>query len=68
MRTASTRDASELVWFKSSYSGGTDGNSCVEVATAPGTVHVRDSKDVSGPNLGLMPDAWARFVRFASEG
>ncbi|MFC9845892.1 DUF397 domain-containing protein [Streptomyces sp. NPDC060223] len=25
-------DASELAWFKSSYSSGNDGNSCVEVA------------------------------------
>ncbi|NUQ96988.1 MAG: DUF397 domain-containing protein [Streptomyces sp.] len=25
-------DVSELAWFKSSYSGGNDGNSCVEVA------------------------------------
>ncbi|MGQ4516683.1 DUF397 domain-containing protein [Streptomyces sp. DW26H14] len=62
------RDAPELVWFKSSYSSGTDGNSCVEVAAASGAIHVRDSKDVDGPCLGLVPDAWARFVRFASEG
>ncbi|SDM69497.1 protein of unknown function [Streptomyces sp. cf386] len=32
IRKASAGDASELAWFKSSYSGGTDGNSCVEVA------------------------------------
>ncbi|MFE5595657.1 DUF397 domain-containing protein [Streptomyces sp. NPDC056549] len=29
---ASAGNASELAWFKSSYSGGTDGESCVEVA------------------------------------
>ncbi|MGX1842697.1 DUF397 domain-containing protein, partial [Streptomyces sp. NPDC055335] len=44
----------ELVWFKSSYSGGNDGNSCVEIAKTPGTIHVRDSKHVEeGPRLAL---------------
>jgi hypothetical protein len=52
----------ELAWFKSSYSGGTDGESCVEVAHAPGTVHVRDSKNADGPRLTLVPEAWAAFV------
>ncbi|KOT28115.1 toxin [Streptomyces caelestis] len=61
-------DASELAWFKSSYSDGTDGNSCVELALTPGAVHVRDSKNLAGPRLALAPGAWARFVAFASEG
>ncbi|OQD53269.1 DUF397 domain-containing protein [Streptomyces phaeoluteigriseus] len=67
IRKESAGDASELVWFKSSYSGGTDGNSCVELALTPGTVHVRDSKNVDGPRLGLTPGAWADFVTYASE-
>ena len=66
IRKASTEDASELDWFKSSYSSGTDGNSCVELALAPGTVHVRDSKDVEGPRLALTRGAWADFVAYAS--
>ncbi|MGA5314687.1 DUF397 domain-containing protein [Streptomyces pseudogriseolus] len=66
MRNASTWDASEPAWFKSSYSGGTDGESCVELALTPGAVHVRDSKDIDGPRLALGPEAWARFVAFAS--
>ena len=61
-------DASELAWFKSSYSGGTNGESCVELATTPGTVHVRDSKNTDGPQLALSPKAWADFVPYASEG
>ncbi|MEU6161031.1 DUF397 domain-containing protein [Streptomyces sp. NPDC047130] len=67
IRKAAAGDASELAWFKSSYSGGTDGESCVEIAAAPGTVHVRDSKyrDV-GPRLALAPEAWADFVAYAS--
>jgi hypothetical protein len=60
--------SSELVWFMSSYSSGNDGNSCVEIATAPRTVHVRDSKNVEGPRLALTSDAWARFVPYVSEG
>jgi len=59
-------DTSELAWFKSSYSGGNDGNSCVEIARTPGTVHVRDSKTVAGPQLAMAPEAWADFVTYAS--
>ena len=32
IRKTAAGDASELAWFKSSYSSGTDGNSCIEVA------------------------------------
>ncbi|WP_151773543.1 DUF397 domain-containing protein [Streptomyces abyssomicinicus] len=68
IRKASAGDNSELAWFKSSYSGGNDGESCVEVATSPGTVHVRDSKyRDAGPRLALAPEAWADFVAYASE-
>lgn len=63
---ASAGGASELAWFKSSYSSGPEGDSCVEIATAPGTVHVRDSKSVEGPQLALTQDAWADFVAYAS--
>ncbi|PIM67533.1 DUF397 domain-containing protein [Streptomyces sp. JV178] len=63
---ASAGDASEPAWFKSSYSSGNDGESCVEIAMAPGTVHVRDSKNLAGPRLALARDAWAEFVTYAS--
>ncbi|MCX4527413.1 MULTISPECIES: DUF397 domain-containing protein [unclassified Streptomyces] len=56
----------ELDWFKSSYSDSSDINDCVEVATTPGTVHVRDSKDLQGPVLDFAPHAWAGFVRHSS--
>ncbi|MCK1818279.1 DUF397 domain-containing protein [Streptomyces sp. XM83C] len=56
----------ELAWFKSSYSSGTDGESCIEIAHTPGTVHVRDSKNTEGPRLTLTPEAWAEFLRYAS--
>ncbi|MDH6488703.1 DUF397 domain-containing protein [Streptomyces sp. SAI-127] len=67
IRKPTAGDASELAWFKSSYSSGPDGDSCVEVATSPGIIHVRDSKyrEVS-PRLALAPEAWADFVAYMS--
>ncbi|MFF3399797.1 DUF397 domain-containing protein [Streptomyces sp. NPDC002659] len=56
---------SVLTWVKSSYSGA-DGPDCVEVAAAASAVHVRDSKNVPGPELGFTPNAWADFVTYAS--
>lgn len=56
---------SGLTWFKSSYSAG-DGGQCIEVATRPGTVHVRDSKDVTRTPLAVAPTAWTAFVHFAA--
>ncbi|MFF2923052.1 DUF397 domain-containing protein [Streptomyces celluloflavus] len=61
-----SEDTVELKWFKSSYSSGNEGDSCVEVATVPGVVHVRDSKNVQGPSLGFAPGTWAVFVAYAS--
>ncbi|MGW5942220.1 DUF397 domain-containing protein [Streptomyces celluloflavus] len=60
------RDASPLAWFKSSHSSGTEGDSCVEVATTPATVHVRDSKYAQGPSLRFTPNSWADFVTYAA--
>ena len=56
---------SELVWFKSSYSG-TEAGDCVEVARAAHAIHVRDSKDEVGPRLTLTPATWAAFARYAA--
>ncbi|MFE9092830.1 DUF397 domain-containing protein [Streptomyces sp. NPDC007264] len=64
--TSTRPDPSELVWFKSSYSSSGDGNDCIEIATAPRVVHVRDSKNIGGPQLALTSDAWAVFVTHAS--
>ncbi|WP_327403202.1 DUF397 domain-containing protein [Streptomyces sp. NBC_01288] len=52
----------ELAWFESSYSDGPEGDSCVEIAVAPRTVHVRDSKHTEGPRLTLTSTAWTGFV------
>jgi len=53
-----------LEWVKSSYSSD-QGGACLEVATSPGTVHIRDSKDTSGPSLTVTPDTWTSFLALA---
>ncbi|MFC5956395.1 DUF397 domain-containing protein [Streptomyces pratens] len=62
----STESRRRLVWHKSSYSGN-EGGECVEIAVAPGTVHVRDSKDVDRPHLSVHTAGWAAFVNFATD-
>ncbi|MER5498865.1 DUF397 domain-containing protein [Streptomyces sp. NPDC002561] len=57
-------EASELRWFKSSYSDSSNPNDCVEVATVPGAVRVRDSKDCRGPRLSFTAGAWEGFVSY----
>ncbi|MDH2389575.1 DUF397 domain-containing protein [Streptomyces sp. HNM0663] len=66
IRKTSAGESDALVWFKSSYSDSSNPNDCVEVATTPRTIHVRDSKDIGGPRLAVTPLAWAGFVRYAS--
>ncbi|MFD3677905.1 DUF397 domain-containing protein [Streptomyces sp. NPDC058613] len=51
----------DLCWFKSSHSSN-DGDNCVEVATCPEAVHVRDSKVQAGPELAVAPGAWTHFL------
>ena len=55
----------ELVWFKSSYSGD-DSGQCIEVATCPTIIHVRDSKNTTGPQLAHTPASWTEFLAFAA--
>lgn len=58
----------ELVWFKSSYSG-TNGGDCIEIAESPdtATVHVRDSKTPGSPVLNITPTSWHAFVAYAKD-
>ncbi|NEE57498.1 DUF397 domain-containing protein, partial [Streptomyces sp. SID8455] len=51
---------------KSSYSSA-EGDSCVEVAACPSTVHVRDSKIEESPQLALAPTAWTHFLAYAAQ-
>jgi hypothetical protein len=63
---ASASRSCDLAWFKSSYSG-TNGGDCVEVAAAPGAVHVRDSKEAQGAVLRFSPGEWSAFVTYAKD-
>ncbi|MFV0129583.1 DUF397 domain-containing protein [Streptomyces sp. HMX112] len=58
-------ESSPVEWCRSSYNG-PDGPDGVEVAATPGTVHVRDSKDMPGLQLGFKAQAWADFVAYAA--
>ncbi|MFJ8945350.1 DUF397 domain-containing protein [Streptomyces sp. NPDC102395] len=61
----STPEPSRLAWFKSSYSGN-EGGACLEVAEAPGTVHIRDSKAPARAQLAFSEAEWAAFVTYAA--
>ncbi|WP_432054726.1 DUF397 domain-containing protein [Streptomyces sp. bgisy022] len=56
--------AHALHWYASSHSGGAGGE-CVEVATLPVRVHVRDSKDTGRGTFTVSPAAWSAFVTHA---
>ncbi|WP_371654091.1 MULTISPECIES: DUF397 domain-containing protein [unclassified Streptomyces] len=57
----------QLHWFKSSYSSG-EGGACIEIATHPSAIHIRDSKNnrTGGPEITVLPSAWAAFVSYAT--
>lgn len=49
------------VWRKSSYSGATEDDNCVEVSLS-GDALVRDSKNPSGGVLTFSSTAWKNFL------
>ncbi|MCJ0874099.1 DUF397 domain-containing protein [Streptomyces sp. AP-93] len=53
-------------WRKSSYSSG-EGGQCVEVAGCDDSVHIRDSKVPSGPQLTVAPGVWSAFLGGVTE-
>ncbi|MER6619577.1 DUF397 domain-containing protein [Streptomyces sp. NPDC000931] len=54
-------------WRKSSYSGGGDGNACVEIAEGPTHISVRDSKAPTDGTLAFPVEAFGAFVRAVKE-
>lgn len=52
----------DLVWRKSSFSGGNGGTDCVEVALPAEAAALRDSKNRRGPVLVVPRASWARLV------
>ncbi|MEV7341647.1 DUF397 domain-containing protein [Streptomyces sp. NPDC093544] len=53
--------STDLNWFKSSYSG-SQGGECLEIATTPATIHIRDSKTPTAPTLSVTPTTWTIFL------
>ena len=54
-------DLSKVLWRKSSRSA-PNGGDCVEVASIPSAVAIRDSKDPEGPRLLVGRDAFRCFA------
>ncbi|MEV0257640.1 DUF397 domain-containing protein [Streptomyces sp. NPDC050732] len=51
-------------WRKSSHSGG-EGGECVELSSCPRAIHIRDSKNPTGPTLSITPTTWSEFLPYA---
>ncbi|NUR02485.1 MAG: DUF397 domain-containing protein [Streptomyces sp.] len=49
-------------WRKSTYSDGGDGNTCVEIATLPTRIAVRDSKAPARATLSFPPAAFTALI------
>jgi hypothetical protein len=55
-------------WRKSSYSGGTSDETCVEVAGLPDAVGIRDSKNPDGDRLSVSGVAFGLLVEEIKRG
>jgi Domain of unknown function (DUF397) len=53
-------ETSRPPWRTSTYSNGS--SNCVEVASQPGAVAVRDTKNRTGPRLAVRPADWRAFT------
>ncbi|MFF8590638.1 DUF397 domain-containing protein [Streptomyces sp. NPDC015220] len=51
-----------ITWRKSSYSGGGEGNDCVEIADGPTCIAIRDSKTPARATLAFPAEAFTTFV------
>jgi hypothetical protein len=54
-------------WRKSSYSGGANDATCVELAKLPTGIGIRDSKDPDGNRLITSPAALRQALRRVAE-
>nr|BFD83629.1 DUF397 domain-containing protein [Streptomyces sp. Xyl84] len=51
-----------LRWRKSTYSGGGDGDTCVEIAALPTRIAIRDSKAPTRATLSVPEPSFAAFI------
>jgi len=56
-----------LHWQKSTFSDGGEGNTCVEIATSPGTLHLRES-DTPNTELTTTTAPLAHLIRGVKAG
>ena len=54
-------------WQRSTFSDGGDGNTCVELATTPTALHVRES-DIPGTELTTTAARLAHLIRGIKSG
>jgi hypothetical protein len=59
-------EVGDLRWRTARRSAGN--GACVEVAPAPGSILVRDSKDQDGPLLPYSEGSWRTFLVAAKSG
>ncbi|WP_181802227.1 DUF397 domain-containing protein [Streptomyces shenzhenensis] len=57
-----------MKWRKSTYSDGGEGDTCVEVATLPARIAVRDSKAPARATLSFPAPAFAALVERLKSG
>ncbi|SEG74365.1 protein of unknown function [Thermomonospora echinospora] len=55
-------------WRKSSHSGSSNDEFCVELAELPAGVAIRDSKDPEGEWLTVRRTAFAELIRLIQDG
>ncbi|SNT60258.1 protein of unknown function [Actinomadura meyerae] len=55
-------------WRKSSYSGGANDATCVELAKLPTGIGIRDSKNPTGDHVSLSGAVFTDLVRQVKEG
>ncbi|WP_084264433.1 DUF397 domain-containing protein [Actinomadura macra] len=54
-------DLNDLRWRKASHSA-SNGGECVELASTPGAVAIRDSKNPHGPKLAIARHEFAALL------
>lgn len=54
-------------WQKSTFSDGSDGDTCVELAATPTTLHLRES-ETPGTELTTTPAPLAHLIRGVKSG